>query len=327
MASYGRCRDRRLRGLGNGLVDVQERTWDVEALAEVELSAAVMPRIMDPTAIGGYVSASASSETLLRQGTPVIVGSGDWMATLLGTGAALPERACVYLGTAGALGAFDSMNDLEQLANPRCYAAATSAGSSMEWLSQLLESSDYQSLAEWQKLAAESPAGARGLMFLPHLLGERGGGLRPRARGSLLGITLAHGRADVVRAVLEGTALWLRQLFEPHLAKLEDALFVASGGGANSLVWVEILASMLDREIGLLSTSNGGLRGMAMLATVALDIDADLASVSRRWTGVQTTVKPNVDLVTCYGPIARRFADAEALVSQMEMWDQENKGG
>jgi sugar (pentulose or hexulose) kinase len=127
--------------------------------------------------------------------------------------------------------------------------------------------------------------------------------------------------------VLEGTALWLRQLFEPHLAKLDGALLVASGGGANSLLWVEIVASILDREIGLLSTSNGGLRGMAMLATVALNIDSDLGSVSRRWTAVQATVKPNSDLVTRYGPIARRFAEAEALLSQMEMWDQENKGG
>ena len=312
---------------GTGLFDLQLGTWDVDALAEVEFSAEAMPRVLEPTAIGGYVSASASSETLLRQGTPVIVGSGDWMATLIGTGAALPERACIYLGTAGALGAFDSMNELEQLANPRCYAAATSAGSSLEWISRLLDSGDGQSLAEWQKLAAESPAGARGLMFFPHLLGERGGGLRPEARGALLGITLAHGRADVVRAVLEGTALWLRQLFEPHLAKLDGALLVASGGGANSLLWVEIVASILDREIGLLSTSNGGLRGMAMLATVALNIDSDLGSVSRRWTAVQATVKPNSDLVTRYGPIARRFAEAEALLSQMEMWDQENKGG
>jgi xylulokinase len=164
-------------------------------------------------------------------------------------------------------------------------------------------------------------------MFLPHLLGERGGGLRPRARGALLGITLAHERPDVIRAVLEGTALWLRQLFEPHLVKLEDALFVASGGGANSPLWVEIVASMLDREIGLLATSDGGLRGMAILATVGLDIDTDLGGVSRRWTGVQATVKPNVDLVAAYAPIARRFAEAEALLSQMEMWDQENKGG
>jgi len=312
---------------GTGLFDPGSGTWDERALGEVGLSTEAMPKVLGPTAIGGYVSGSASGETWLRQGTPVIVGSGDWMATLIGTGAALPERACVYLGTAGALGAFDSMHELEQLANPRCYAAATSAGSSLEWLSQLLPSGNGQLLADWQKLGARSPAGARGLMFLPHLLGERGGGLRPRARGALLGITLAHERPDVIRAVLEGTALWLRQLFEPHLVKLEDALFVASGGGANSPLWVEIVASMLDREIGLLATSDGGLRGMAILATVGLDIDTDLGGVSRRWTGVQATVKPNVDLVAAYAPIARRFAEAEALLSQMEMWDQENKGG
>ena len=311
---------------GTGLFNLHSRTWDLEALAEVEFSVDAMPRVLPPTAIGGYVSASASKETLLRQGTPVVVGTGDWMATLVGTGAALPERACVYLGTAGALGAFDSMNDLEQLANARCYAAATSAGSSLEWLSQLLEPNG-QSIAECQRLASESPAGARGLTFFPHLLGERGGELRPQARGALLGITLAHGRTDVVRAVLEGTALWLLQLFEPHLGKLDDALLVASGGGANSLLWVEIIASIFDREIGLLSTSNGGLRGMAILATAALNIDSDLGRVSRRWTEVQTIVKPNLDLVTSYRPIARRFAEAEALLSQMEMWDQENKGG
>ncbi len=312
---------------GTGLFDPDSKTWDSPALAELGFGTEILPSVLSPLAIGGHVSASAAQETGLRQGTPVIVGSGDWLATLVGTGAALPDRACVYLGTSGALGAFNTLSDLEELANPTCLAAGTSAGSSLDWLAQIVEPGSEQTTGNWQTGVKMCPPGARGLMFFPHLMGERGDGVRPRARGALLGITLAHEQADVARAVLEGTALWLCQIFKEHLATLETALLVASGGGAKSPLWIEIVASMLDREIGLLSTCNGGLLGMAMLTAVGLNIETDIVGVSQGWTSVQTTVKPNVELVNVYGPLARRFAAAEALLSQMETWDQESEGG
>src|SRR4029077_17046777 len=97
--------------------------------------------------------------------------------------------------------------------------------------------------------AETSEPGARGVFFFPHLMGERGGTMRPQARGALYGLTLAHRRADVFRAVIDGTALWLRATTEPYLAKQAIGDFVVFGGGARSPLWRKIIAATYGRRL------------------------------------------------------------------------------
>jgi xylulokinase len=133
-----------------------------------------------------------------------------------------------------------------------------SAGGSYQWMrNQLcpLEAAEAQRLGVspyelMNRQAATVPAGCRGLLFLPYLMGERSPHWNPAARGVFLGLTLSHGRADMIRAVLEGVAFNLRIILD---AFLRQRVCVPSihviGGGARGTLWCQILADIMNRPI------------------------------------------------------------------------------
>ncbi|WP_436761767.1 xylulokinase [Streptosporangium sp. V21-05] len=266
---------------GTGFVDAATGTWSPVTAAHAGITVDRLPPIRGPLDIAGEVTEAAAALTGLAAGTPVAVGTGDWMATLLGSAAVLPGRACVYLGTAGAIGGFASPSSAARLAEPLCFAAATATGSALDWLAGLVTDDNGTGgtgggggggAAVLAGAAGDVPPGARGVVFLPHLMGERGDGPRPAARGSVLGLTLAHGRADLARAVLEGTAMWLRAIAGAELERRDPAELVAVGGGARSDLWLRILAAVLDRDLTVPETTEAGLLGGALIAATAVDL-------------------------------------------------------
>jgi xylulokinase len=98
--------------------------------------------------------------------------------------------------------------------------------------------------------ASQVEPGAQGLFFLPYLIGERSPHWNPHARGAFVGLTMAHGRAEMARAVLEGVAFNLRIILD---AFRQQAAPIASlrliGGGAKSALWRQILADVFNLPI------------------------------------------------------------------------------
>jgi xylulokinase len=96
---------------------------------------------------------------------------------------------------------------------------------------------------------ATSPPGANGLVFLPYLLGERTPRWNPDAKGALIGLTLAHTRADVLRAVMEGITLNLSIILDIFRARTPVSEITVIGGGAKGDVWRKIMADVYQAEI------------------------------------------------------------------------------
>ena len=118
--------------------------------------------------------------------------------------------------------------------------------------------------------AGEVPAGSDGLFFLPYLSGERSPYPDPLARGAFVGLTIAHDRRHLTRAVLEGVAFGLRDgldlMIEADMPA--PAQIRASGGGTASPLWRQILADVLDAEIATVDTTEGAAYGAGLLAAV-----------------------------------------------------------
>jgi xylulokinase len=108
------------------------------------------------------------------------------------------------------------------------------------------------------------------LRFLPYLSGERSPHPDPLARGAFVGLTLAHDRRHLARAVLEGVAFGLRDGLDLMTAAgmPAPAQIRASGGGTASALWRQILADVLDAEIATVSTTEGAAYGAGLLAGV-----------------------------------------------------------
>src|SRR5262249_4735038 len=112
--------------------------------------------------------------------------------------------------------------------------------------------------------------GCEGLTWLPYLMGERTPHLDPRARGGWIGLTAKHTRADLIRAVLEGVSFSQKDALE-----IVEALGVrvervgASGGGARSPFWRQMLADVFAKPVATLASQEGSAAGAALLAMVA----------------------------------------------------------
>jgi xylulokinase len=127
--------------------------------------------------------------------------------------------------------------------------------------------------AAFDRVAASSPPGSRGLIFLPWLYGERTPVEDRRLRGGFVNYSLVHERSDVVRSVLEGVAMNSRWLFgrvEALVGRpIPELRFI--GGGAKSDLWAGIFADVLGRPVlPIQQPLASNLRGAALIALVAL---------------------------------------------------------
>ena len=187
------------------------------------------------------------------------------------------------------------------------------AGISLRWIRDTLGAPDAGDGDPYDALtreAAASPAGSRGLIWLPYLQGERTPHLDPNARGVLFGLTTAHGRGDVVRAVLEGVAFSLRD----GLEIIQDLGLPArrvkiAGGGARSPLWRQIVADVLGLPISLEPEDRGPAFGAALLAGVAVGVYASVEEACAITASQTQEIEPCPDTHAVYEATYRLYQE------------------
>jgi xylulokinase len=144
------------------------------------------------------------------------------------------------------------------------------AGLSLQWArNQIAPGSSYDEL---MGEAASASAGSQGLYWLPYLMGERAPHLDPLARGGWIGLTARHSRADLIRAVIEGVSYSQKDCLDiVEGLGIEVSSVRASGGGARSPLWRQILADVFRKRVASLETQEGSAYGAALLALVGTD--------------------------------------------------------
>jgi xylulokinase len=167
--------------------------------------------------------------------------------------------------------------------------------------------------------AGSCSAGADGVVFLPYLQGERTPHADPDATGSFTGLSLRHGRAALARAVLEGVAYGLRDSLE-LLRELGVAPTAgrASGGGARSSLWLEIVASVLDLPLERCVVDEGSAYGAALLAGVANGTFASAHKAVEECVRVRETIEPNAAWAGAYADGYARYRALYPAIREVE---------
>jgi xylulokinase len=266
-------------GSGTQLFDLAARDWSPVMLEALGIDPAWMPPTHEGPAVTGAVSAMGSDATGLRAGTPVMAGGGDQAANAVGVGAVVPGRVALSLGTSGVVFATTDSPLFEPAGRVHAFCHAVpgrwhmmsvmlSAAGSLRWFRDAVAPG--VPFGELVDEASRAPAGGDGLLFLPYLSGERSPHPDPLARGAFVGLTLAHDRRHLARAVLEGVAFGLRDGLDLMTAAgmPAPAHIRASGGGTASALWRQILADVLQAEIATVSTTEGAAFGGGLLAAV-----------------------------------------------------------
>src|SRR6204780_1521131 len=192
-----------------------------------------------------------------------------------------------------------------------CMAGLATSGTLTHWFADQL-ARDLSPEAAMGALAAEalaSPPGANGLVFLPYFSGERTPIHDPNAKGAIVGLTLAHTRADIYRAALEGIAFATKHIFDTYAeVGAPPAQIVAVGGGLRNRIWTQATSDVSGLKQEAREISIGASYGDAFLARLGLG-DVSKSAI-KQWNPAAFTIEPDRRSACLY---KRRYATFREL--------------
>ncbi len=279
------------------LYDADRHAWSDE-FSDLLVAIDRLPRLGWSQELAGTVTEATAEATGLSAGTPVAVGAVDALSEAVGVGAVHSGDLMLMYGSTAFFvlvaenptpapgmwllpGAFPGSRTVA--------AGMATTGSLTDWFRRnLAENIGFKQL--FAEAATVSP-GSDGLIVLPYFSGERTPINDPDARGVFAGLSLAHGRPEMFRAILEGVAYGIRHNLDAlRGANAPIGRVVAVGGGTTGDIWPQIVSDVARIEQEMSSAGGGAVLGDAFLGAVAAGDKAidDLSD----WTGVAHTLTP-----------------------------------
>ena len=302
---------------GTLLIDLTSRDYSDEILAALEIKREWLPTVYEGPSITSHLTADVATALGLTAGIPIIAGGGDNAAAAIGTGIIKSGVVNSSIGTSGVVFAHSDNIALDPQGRLHTFchsvpgawhmmAVTLSAGGAFGWLRNTLRQTGASDLSydDLTAAAANVPAGAEGLIFLPYLSGERTPHLDPLARGAFVGLTTRHGIGHMARAVMEGVTFSLRDGIEIMRELGVPTTDVrATGGGGKSPLWRQMQADIYNAPVSTLAAEEGPAYGAALLAGVGTGHFADVNDAVTRCVRVVATTQPNPAMVAKYNQI------------------------
>jgi len=255
-------------GTGTNMVDLNTLKWSDEIISTMGIDGDKLPELRESTYVVGGVTAEAAGETGLAEGTPVVCGGGDGVCAAVGAGCVKEGIAYNVVGSSSWISLATEKPIYDERMRTFNWAhivpgyvapcgTMQAAGVSYNWLKNQICTSEAaeakeRGISPYEIINQEiekSPAGAKGLLFLPYLLGERSPRWNPNARGAFIGLTIEHKREDILRSVLEGITLNLNVILDVFKQHSDIKEIIAIGGGARGKVWRQIMADVYGVRI------------------------------------------------------------------------------
>jgi xylulokinase len=290
------------------LYDFAAREWGDLGAEIVETGR--LPEIGWCSDIAGAVTAEAARATGLAAGTPVIIGTADAAAEAVSVGVVAPGQMMLMYGSTIFMYAVQARPKMDRRlwAAPYVFPGTSSMAAGMatggaltrwfrdQFAVDLLageRTSGASAYAQLAQAAEQVAPGADGLVTLPYFSGERTPINDPRARGVVFGLTLAHTRAHVFRAILEGVAYGIRhnlEVMEEIGARPREV--IAVGGGTRNPLWLQIVSDVCSLPQIVPEITLGAAYGDAFLAGLGAGACASYQDI-HGWTRAARTVVPN----------------------------------
>jgi xylulokinase len=280
---------------GTLMFDPARLRWSDELLDATSVPRALLPDVGGSAEILGRVTSESARRSGLAEGTPVVGGGADNACGAAGVGVITPGEAVASWGTSGTVLAPTAQPFVDPglRAHTFCHVATgvwyvmgvvLSAGGAFAWYRDQLARELVGTPGADAKLDAEAasvPPGAEGVTFLPYLQGERTPHRDASVRGAVLGLSLAHTRAHLTRAVLEGITFALRDsLSILQELGLSPNHLLLTGGGAKSAFIRRLQADVYGVPVSTVNREEGPAYGAALLAAVGAGAFPDLATAA-----------------------------------------------
>mgnify|MGYP005846566391 FL=1 len=312
------------------LLDPRTRAWSAEVLEAAGIPAEMLPEVLPATQAVGTVTPAFAEATGLTPDTLVAVGCGDEMAATLGAGVFEPGEVCDVVGTAEPVCAASAEPREDPTMLVECHPHADPdawllenpgfvSGGNLRWWRDQFAHPERQAEANgdgdaYDLLAEDAeriPPGAEGLVFLPCMQGAMAPEWNGAARGVFYGLTLAHTRAHMTRAILEGSAFALRDILEAmRAAGLDVRRLTIVGGGAKGPLWRQIKADVTGLPVRVPVSVETTATGAAILAAVGAGVHATVAEAVSAFVAFRPEqLEPDPERREAYEDPYRRYRD------------------
>jgi xylulokinase len=270
------------------LLDVARRDWSSELLGKLELDRSLLADCYESEEVTGKLTKEAAKALGLSTECVVVGGAGDCAAGAVGNGIVSRGTLSTSIGTSGIMFVHSDTVQVDPAGRLHTFCHAVrgkwhmmgvslSGGGCLQWFRNRLCQAEIAA-AKKSKVdpytlltdeAAKIAPGSEGLIFLPYLSGERTPHADPDARACFIGLTLAHSRGHMVRAIMEGVSYAMRD----SLAIIQELnvpvrQIRASGGGSKSALWRQIQADVFGQKVATINAEEGPAYGVALLAAV-----------------------------------------------------------
>jgi len=259
---------------GTALLDVRKRRWSAPAIKAIDAGLAdKLPPLISSDQPAGTLTAATAKSLGLSTDVLVSAGGGDNMMGAIGTGNTRPGIVTASFGTSGTIYACASKPIIDPLGEIAAFCDSTN-----RWLpllctmnvtvaTEMVREHYGLSHRQYEAAVAKVSAGSDGLLLLPYLEGERTPNI-PDGTGVWFGVNArTHRPGHFCRAAMEGVTLGMNYGLR-RLAQLgvKATQIRATGGGANSRIWRQIMADVFDAKVVTLAVGEGAAYGAALQA-------------------------------------------------------------
>ena len=314
---------------GTLMYDVAHDRWSAEMLAAVRIDRTLLPDVGESAGVLSRITPSVARELGIAPGAPVVGGGADNACGALGVGVVSPGETVASWGTSGTLVApvDRPLVDPELRLHTFRHAAPgiwyvmgviLSAGGAFNWFQQELArdlGTDADARSRLDEEAMSVAPGADGVTFLPYLQGERTPHRDGDARGAFVGLSLAHRRRHLARAVLEGVTFAMRDSVELLRAMgIPIGTLLLTGGGSRSTFLRQMQADVFGLPITTSARADGPAYGAALLAATGIGVFPDILAAVDATRERGAALAPDVGVHRAYDlPYARFRALYPAL--------------
>ncbi|MFX1512189.1 MAG: FGGY-family carbohydrate kinase [Promethearchaeota archaeon] len=259
--------------------------YDKALIKKLKIDGKKLPELKQAIDILGDVSKKVADEIGISRKVKVVTGSPDVPSAVIGSGAVKDFQGHIYVGTSSWISTIvpykktDISHNMASLPSPipgKYFLAneQESAGACLSYLhDNIFRDEQPEIYQKFDEIAEKVPAGSDKVIFTPWLYGERTPIEDHTVRGGFYNLSLTSKKENLIRAVFEGVAYnsrWLLKYIEAFIKRKMEALNII-GGGANSDIWCQIYADVLNRTIRRVQNPiQANAKGAAFIASVAL---------------------------------------------------------
>jgi len=289
--------------------------WDDSVLEKLGFDTEKFPPFIRPGDPFGLINPTVAEYFGFSKNIPVITGGPDFFAAILGSGVTKPGQACDRTGSSEGINlcTFNRVFDKQLMSygHPikpywNLSGVISTTGKAIQWCRDLLALTDFD---DYFALAASSPGGSGGLVFLPYLAGERAPVWDPSLRGGWSGLSLNTDRAHLANSVLEGIGFAIRDVIgvmESTVGVTVDELCVTGGLGGIP-AFNQIKADITGKKILEPDFKEAELLGLAIIGACYLGKFSSFAEGSAEMVRIKKHYEPDIKNAEVYDRLFSKY--------------------